>query len=184
MFDLSNADQSQRLFGKLSLAAICAACIAVTGWPVVGLLLGEDARGNIAYGLIVGSILIDAALLLGLGTTITTQRALKACWIIFAALACGFSIYLASLSDPEAYKAADTVLLVAMGILAFPMSIGAFVLIYFYSSLFLATSQTSATDIVVFWLLLFVAGYAQWFQAIPLLLRRLEARRLKGANGA
>lgn len=183
MFDISGADPSQRLFGKLSLAAIFLATVAVIGWPLGGHLAGETARGNLAYGLIVGSVLMDAAQLLGIGATSAIQRMLKVWWIAYAVFVCGFSIYLINLNDPEAFKAADTVLLIVMGILSFPMGIVAFAFVFFYSSVFLAATQTSAMDLIAFWTMLFVAGYAQWFLLMPALLRRLGARRRAQAQG-
>jgi len=163
---------------------MCLASIAVIGWPVTGLLLGEDVRGNFAYGLIVGAILIDATLLFAIGTTSDIQRLVRVCWVLFCVLVGGFSIYLIGLNDPDAYKAADTLLLVAMGILAFPMGIAAIVLVFFYSSIFLATSQTSVLDLVAFWLMFIAVGYVQWFLALPWLLRWFRERRLKGAYRA
>lgn len=177
MLDFSTADRSERVFGKVALSALGLAALVIVGWPLAGLLVGEDARGNLAYGLTIGAILVDAALLSCLGSIATVQRAVRAFWIVLIVVALALSIYLTNINDPDAYKAADTVLLTVMGILAFPLSVVGFVLVYLYSSLFLATRPTTAVDLVAFWGILAAAGYMQWFLLIPMLLRKMQRPR-------
>jgi hypothetical protein len=177
MLDLSTADPSERVFGIVALSALGVAVLVIVGWPLAGRLVGEDARGNFAYGLTIGAILVDAALLSCLGSIAAVQRAARVFWIVLTVVALALSIYLANINDPDAYKAADTVLLAVMGILAFPLSVVGFVLVYLYSSLFLVSRPTTAVDLVAFWGILAAAGYMQWFLIIPMLLRRMKRPR-------
>ena len=179
MLDLSTADQSERLLGRLALLALGFGAFAIVGWPIVGSLIGEDVRDNFAYGLTIGAILTDVSLLLCLGSVPGIQKAMRAGWIALAVISLVFCIYLVNISDPEAYKTADTVLLAVMGILAFPLSLVGFVFVFLYSSLVLPDRPTSAMDLVAFWGIFTVAGYVQWFMLIPMLLRRRQLRRLK-----
>jgi hypothetical protein len=180
MLNLSTTDRSERLLGNLALLAFALTALAIVGWPVAGLLIGEDVRGNLAYGLTVGAIFADVALLLSLGAVSDIQKSVRVGWIVLTFIALGLCIYIVNLNDPEAYKAADTVLLSVLGILAFPASLAGMAIIFFYSSLFLVDRPTSAMDLVAFWVILTAAGYVQWFVLIPMLARRIRERRLRG----
>lgn len=179
---LRSATPSERLFGWLTLVALFAALSAIVGLPSVGLAMRESIRGNLAFALMVAAVLVDCAVLFSFGSTRLIRYFAKWVWIGLGFIALGLSLHIVNLNDPEAFKAADTVLLVVMAILAFPASAAGGLLIYFYGNFAGADHPTSAVDLLVYWVVLKTLGYAQWFMVIPALMR-VSRRSAKAEDG-
>lgn len=169
--NVTTSDRRQRIFSWLSLVTLGSALIIA--FAVVG-LGQQELRGNVAFGLIVIAILIDAANLFSYGANSRVQRLSRMSWILVAVICLLFSLHIAALQDPEARKAADSVLLTAMVVLAFPSGIVAMLAIMAYSVQFLATRGASASELLIFWFVFFASGYVQWFMLMPKVVARMR----------
>jgi hypothetical protein len=166
--------RTQRVFIWLSL-------IALGGIPLTALAViafGQaELRGNVAFSLILVSVLANAAILLSYPTIQQVQRISQVSWIIVALACLAFSLYVAALDHPDARKSAEVVLLTGMLVLAFPSGILAVAAVMAYSTQFLAARATSAFELFIFWFLHFALGYLQWFRLGPWIARRARERK-------
>lgn len=142
----------------------------------------EEFRGNFAFAIIVIAALANIATLLSYGAHLQIQKVSQMGWVATGCICLGFSVYLVTLDHPDAHKAADTVLLVAMFVLAFPSGILALGLAMIYSSQFLASHGAGTLDLFIFWLPFFGLGYFQWFKLIPFLIGKLRVRRMVNSD--
>ena len=171
-----SADKSERFLGRLALAAVFLAAGVVIVLPCAGLLVGEEIRGNLAYSLIIASVLGDVGVALSYGSTIAVQRATRGAWLSVAAASLMLALYIDSLNDPEASKAADTILIATMSILGFPSSIVGLCFVFVYSALFLAHRGTGIVDLLIFCSMFSLVGYLQWFVLVPFIFRKIKMR--------
>jgi hypothetical protein len=167
MLGLNSADKSERFLGRLALAAIVLAAGVVIALPCAGLVVGEEIRGNLAYSLMIASVLVNGGLAIGYGSTIAVQRVTRGTWLFVAAVCLILALYIDGLVEPEASKAADTVLITTMSILGFPASLVSLCFVFVYSTLFMAHRGSGIVDLLVFWSMFSIAGYLQWFWLIP-----------------
>jgi hypothetical protein len=177
MLVLNSAGRLERVLGRLALAAAIVAASVLIVIPCAGLAVGEEIRGNLAYSLMIASVFIDIAVILGYGSTIAVQRFTRGAWLCVAAACLILALYIDSLVDPEASKAADTVLITTMSIVGFPASLVSICFVFVYSALFMAHRGSSVVDLLTFWSVFSIAGYLQWFWLIPYFLRKIGLRR-------
>lgn len=175
MLGLNSADKSERFLGVVTLAVLGTALLVVIALPSAGLAVGEDIRGNLAYALMIASVLVDVSVVLTYASTAAIQRVACVAWSVLALGILALALYIISLNDPEAFKAADTVLIVTMSILTFPASLLSYGVAFIYSVLLTGNRETSAVDLLAYWALFAVAGYMQWFWLIPRVLRKKPA---------
>jgi hypothetical protein len=108
----------------------------------------------------------------------------KWCW-----LACSVGLLLLTLSiydGTPATRDAELVLLYGMLFLCFPVSQLVALVFWLICLLIAATMHefsipVSYSTLVIEWLVLFIAGYFQWFVLLPWLWRKWKARRAGGA---
>lgn len=170
-----------RVSRALSLLALGAAAIVSVALPVAAPFMGETARANFAFALIVISILVPLAVLLSHGTSLRIQQIARIAWLTVAVVCLVFAQYVLSLDYPGAHKAADTILLFAMLALTFPAGCVAVGLAFVYSSLLLPDRGVNPMDLVILWSAFFVVGYFQWFKLLPWLIEKWHARRASQA---
>lgn len=182
MLGLIFASKSERLFGKLALVIVGLAVVALIALPCAGLAVGEEVRGNLAYALFIASVLVDVGVALGYRSTIAIQKVTRAAWLLVAAVCLTLTLYIAGSIDPEASKAADTVLIASMSILAFPASLLSLCLVFVYSALLMAHRGSGIVDLLIFWSVFSSAGYLQWFVLIPHFLRKAGLPRDSAAQ--
>lgn len=164
-----------RLFlNVISITTLCSAFISIIFFSAAGLIVGEDVRGNLAFGLIVASTLSIISIVFAYGTTLIIQNLVRMGWALISLISLVLALYIITLNDPEAYKAADAVLVITMYILSFPISMAITFIIYIYSMLFMVNRETGITDLIFFWIIFFVSGYLQWFKLIPFLVKKIH----------
>lgn len=83
-----------------------------------------------------------------------------------------FAQYVLNLDYPDAHKAAETVMLVAMLALTFPTGCVAIGLSFLYSYLVLPDRGANPVDLLILWSAFFVAGYVQWFKLLPWIIKQ------------
>lgn len=167
-----------RILRMLSLIALGAAVAVGIGFPVAGVLSGGTLRANVAFALVVISVLIALATLLSYGASTQVQRILRAAWLTVAVACLAFTQYVLNLHDPEAHKAADAVLLTVMLGLSFPMGLIALGFAFVYSSLILTDRGVNSLDLLILWSAFSGAGYVQWFKFFPWIIEKRRARRV------
>jgi hypothetical protein len=175
--ELANADKSEILFAKLSIGTIVLAPLCCIIWSATGMLIGEDIRGNFAFSLFVAAVLMDLGVLLALGSVPPIQALARWSWVTLSLIILGFAIYLGSTDGTEGLKAADTTLIVAMFILAFPASLVGLLAVVAYSIVQSTARESVLGDLFVYWIAFSAVGYLQWFVGVPKLVRVLARRR-------
>lgn len=166
-----------RLFGVLSLFALGAAVAVAVGFSIASALTVETWRANFAFALLVMSVLTAFAVVLSYGASIKIIRVARAAWFVVALVCLAFVQYVLSLSYADTHKAADTVLLLTMFILAFPAGTIAIGFAFVYSSLVLPDRGMRPMDVMVIWAVFLAAGYIQWFKLLPYLIEKWRGRR-------
>ena len=170
-----------RISRALSLLALGVAVVVGVGFPVAGTLTGGTLRANFAFALIVISVLVAFAVLSSYGASLRIQQIARIAWVGVAVACLVFAQYVLSLDYPDAHKAADTVLLIVMFSLTFPIGYIAVGLVYVYSYLLLPDQGVNPLDLVVLWFVFFALGYLQWFKLLPWLIEKWRARRASQA---
>lgn len=167
-----------RIARALSLLALGAALIVSTALPVAAPLMGETPRANFAFALIVSSVLVAVAVSSSYGASLRIQQIARIAWVSVAVACLVFAQYLLSFGYPDAHKAADTVLLIAMFILSFPAGgIVAIGFTFVYSSLLLSDRGVGSLDLAIFWSTFFAFGYLQWFKLVPWLIEKWRTHK-------
>src|SRR5687767_14070279 len=165
-----------RVFSWLSiitLAAMGIVAVAMIFLPHV------DARGNVAFALMLIGILANASVLFSYGGSPRVQKISQATWIAMAFACLAFCLYLVILGPPGVEKSADVVLITQMFVITFPAGIVALFAVMLYSMGFLEARAAGAVELFACWLLFFALGYLQWFRLTPALLARYRSRVAK-----
>lgn len=169
---LLTGTRRQQVFGLLSLLALGGVLVAVVAVLIAG---SEELRGNIAFALLVISILVNVAVILGYAASPEIWKVLQSTWI-GAGLAClVFTLYIAGLDHPNSYKDAGTVFVMVMAALTFPLGllpIAAGATFDVLSTM----DRAPVTRLIALWLLIFALGYFQWFKLIPAVLQGWKKR--------
>jgi hypothetical protein len=77
-----------------------------------------------------------------------------------------------SLDEPDAFKAADTVLFLAMFVLTFPSGFAAVGFTIIYSQI-MSERPTNSMDLIIIWIVFVAVGYIQWFKLLPWIASKL-----------
>jgi hypothetical protein len=82
-----------------------------------------------------------------------------------------------NLDEPDAFKAADTLLILAMSALTFPSGFAAIGFTILYSSQLLSDRPTNSWDLIIIWIVFVTVGYIQWFKLLPWIASNLYHRK-------
>ena len=161
----------RRVFGALTWGAWVVALVTI----LVAILGSKDEiRGNVAFSLIVGAVLVVLTMIPALLIGTHTRDASRVCWITLTVTVLGFTAYMAGLDHPEARRDASNFFAIAMTVLTFPLGLAALV---FGPAISKLTSGSSTQFQILIWSIVFLgAGYIQWWRIIPTLLRRFISR--------
>jgi hypothetical protein len=113
----------------------------------------------------------------------TKRQALRWLWTL-----CAFLVLLVTLVAYDGTPNSDAEILLGYAMLALSFPSGLIIAIAYglLGRVIYAVSghvfTTSYASIIVVWLIFSIAGYLQWFVLLPLLWRRLKARREGGAT--
>ena len=105
-----------------------------------------------------------------------TAKVARAVWLTVAIVCLVYSEYVMGSNDPNAYKAADTLLLVVMFCLSFPAGFIGVAFTFLYSVVFLQSRPTNSGDLLIVWAAFAAIGYWQWFKLPPWLFEKLFRR--------
>jgi len=103
-------------------------------------------------------------------------RAALIVWLALALWCLLYSEYVVGLNEPDAYKDADTFLIVVMFALSFPAAYIGVGLTFLYSIIFLQNRATGPSDLIFMWTAFAVIGYWQSFKVVPWLYKKLFRR--------
>lgn len=144
---------------KIILGLLVSSALAIVVGFVVG-LTGDELRGQISFGLLVGCLLVASAVGLAMRTAASVFWIVRCSWLLMAMLvllvAFGFGA-----------DGGDTVLIYGMAALAFPASVPIAPLVGFM----LGEVTQQMAGLLILWLLMFATGYVQWFVVCPRLFR-------------
>lgn len=152
----------------------CLAAAAVV-WLAVVVAGREEELGNVAFGLLVTAILVNASVVTSYFLDAKYQTASQVVWLLAAVGCLALALVVSSKDHPDALKDADTVLLYVMFALSFPL--GLVVAVLTPALYTLADIWHGLIYLVLLWVALVVAGYLQWFKLVPYLIGKLRARK-------
>lgn len=153
--------------------------VLVIGIPVAGVFTGGTIRADFAVALIVVSVIIDIAALSSYTAGARVQRIVHLAWVTIAIICLAFSQYILRLDYSDSPRAADSVLVIVMYLLAFPVGNIAAGLLIVLDQVTPSHANSDWLDLVIYWAVFFTTGYLQWFKLFPWVVEKWRARRLK-----
>lgn len=178
-----SADYQTRLFDRILTVLTWGAWIIAAVAVLLGLLSnGEEFRGNLAFSFLVASVLVALTMIPALIIGGRTRDVSRICWVTLSVVVILFTGYLATLDHPDARRDAGIVFVIAMTVLTFPLGFVVMVLGPALSRLLPETSPQ--LQFLLSWALFMAAGYIQWWQIVPALLRRFLSRANRNAQAA
>lgn len=146
----------------------CLAAVAAV-WLAVVVAGREEVLGNVAFGLLVTAILVNASVVTSYFLDAKYQAASQVVWLLVAVGCLALALVVSSKDHPDALKDASIVLTYVMLALSFPAS-----LIVGLLAAVLTPILSPSVDgphgliyLILLWAALFVAGYLQWFKLAP-----------------
>lgn len=168
-----------RLVRVLVPFCLVSALAVALGFPVAGMLTGGTLTANFAIAILVMALLLDIAVISSYVSSPRMHQIARIAWLALAIVCLGFPQYLLTSNYIDAQKAADTLLISAMLILAFPAGVIALGITVLYSIVFLPHRGVNLLDLLLIWSFFFAAGYLQWFKLIPFLVLKRNRTTLK-----
>jgi hypothetical protein len=136
---------------------------------------GEEFRGNLAFSLLVASVLVVLTMIPALMIGGHARDVSRICWITLSIAVILFTGYVATLDHVDARRDAGTVFVIAMTVLTFPLGL---VVLFLGAALSRLLPEPSPNlQFLLACALFLAAGYIQWWQIVPALVRRFLSRR-------
>ncbi len=162
--------------GKMLLLLWALTAIILAAMPVLGSLHAELA-GNLAFGFLIGSALLDLSIVVGYKVGMESVQIAKVGWIGFGVVILGFALY-----RFDGKSNSDIAVFLAWAMLVHSFPVGLLVSLLFagisyvlYNS-FSVDLKVGYLYLLVVWFIFFVAGYFQWFKLLPSLIDKFRSK--------